>query len=110
MILARPLALLALFVPTVAAQQFQNAPGVIPGPNRWSEGVEAVDVDLDGDLDLVFADGNGFSSPGTKQPNVLLINDFIPSGAPTFTDASLEQPPARKRSPASSMRRARRAG
>jgi plastocyanin len=89
MTLARPLALLALFVSTASAQQFQHSPGALPGPARWSEGVEAVDVDQDGDLDLLFADGDGFTSPGTQRQNVLLINNLIPSGTATFTDESV---------------------
>ena len=88
-----PRALLTLFASTLlatsaSAQQFQESPGLIPGPNRWSEGVEAADVDNDGDLDLLFADGNGFSSPGTKRQNVLLINQIIPTGTPGFLDES----------------------
>ena len=78
-----------LLASTASAQQFTVNTGVIPGPNRWSEGVEAADVDGDGDLDLFIADGNGFTSPGAKQQNVLLINQFVPSGVPGFTDESV---------------------
>jgi len=80
----------ALLVCTPAsAQQFVANTTAIPGPNRWSEGVEAADVDGDGDLDLFIADGDGFSSAGTKRQNVLLINQFIPGGTPVFTDESV---------------------
>ncbi len=73
----------------VLAQQFQHQVGMLPGTARWSEGVECADVDGDGDLDVFFADGDGFSSAGTKRQNVLLINQFIPSGTLSFTDESV---------------------
>lgn len=66
------------------AQQFQLQPGLIPGVVRWTEGVECADVENDGDLDIFFADGDGFSSAGTKRQNVLIINNF-----PSFTDESV---------------------
>ena len=89
MIPRRTALLLALLVSPSAAQQFRHVSGAIPGTARWSEGVEAADVDNDGDLDLLFADGDGFSSPGTKRQNILLINNFVPSGSATFTDESV---------------------
>ncbi|MCH2106335.1 MAG: FG-GAP-like repeat-containing protein [Planctomycetes bacterium] len=80
---------------SASAQQFQYQPGMIPGTPRWSEGVEACDVDLDGDLDLFFADGDGFSSPGTQRQNVLVINQLIETGFIGFTDESLARLGAR---------------
>jgi len=41
------------------AQQFQQATA-FPGPQAWTEGVECADVDHDGDLDVFFAEGDGF--------------------------------------------------
>ncbi|MCZ6596619.1 MAG: FG-GAP-like repeat-containing protein [Planctomycetota bacterium] len=72
----------------VQAQQFVNVPGAIPGTVRWSEGCEGADVDNDGDLDIFIADGDGFSSPGTKRQNVLIINqlEIAPN---TFADESV---------------------
>lgn len=71
------------------AQQFTQATGVLPGPNRWSEGVTAADIDLDGDLDLLFANGDGFASAGTKRQNVLVINKLIEQGPGIFVDESV---------------------
>jgi plastocyanin len=83
------LAFVALFVTTAQAQQFQRQIGAIPGPTRWSEGVEAVDVDNDGDLDLLFADGDGFSTPGAQRQNVLIINKLIETGPGIYVDESV---------------------
>jgi plastocyanin len=72
-----------------AAQQFQQVTN-FPGPNAWCEGVECADVDHDGDLDVFFAEGDGFSSAGTKRQNVLLINKLIETGtAWVFADESV---------------------
>ena len=85
-----PIALgLALSLSLPAAAQFTVNTSAFPGPNRWGEGVEAADVDQDGDLDLFVADGDGFSSASTQRQNLLLINQFIPSGLPSFTDESV---------------------
>src|SRR5688572_7317762 len=72
-----------------SAQQFQHQPGWLPGPARWSEGVEAADVDHDGDLDLFVADGEGFSSAGAKRQNLLVINKLVESGPGIFVDESV---------------------
>ncbi len=85
------LALLALVLAprgAQAQQYFTQQAGMLPGPARYSEGVEACDVDKDGDLDLFVADGDGFASPGTKHQNVLLINKKIETGTLSFADES----------------------
>ena len=81
--------LIPLLAAPAAAQQFQHQPGLIPGPARWSEGVEAADVDRDGDLDLFFADGEGFSGPSVKRQNVLVVNQLAQTGSLAFTDESV---------------------
>lgn len=48
----------------------------------------AADVDLDGDLDLFFANGDGFSTAGTKRQNTLIINKLIEQGPNVFVDES----------------------
>lgn len=63
----------ALVPAPLFAQQFVQASNALPG-SVWTEGVEPADVDNDGDLDLFFADGDGFSSAGTKRQNRLYIN------------------------------------
>jgi len=83
-----PLVLVAL-ASTASAQQFQYQAGMIPGTARWSEGVEAADVDNDGDLDLFFADGEGYSSAGVQRQNVLEINKKIETGILSFADESV---------------------
>jgi len=81
-------ALLALFRGSALAQQFQQS-APLPGPSRWTEGVECADVDRDGDLDIFFAEGDGFNSPGTKRQNVLIINKLIEIGPWNFADESV---------------------
>lgn len=85
--LALPVAAGALLAGPSLAQQFVFQNGAIPGPNRWTEGVECADVDNDGDLDIFFADSDGFASAGTKRQNVLIINRLEVAGG--FADESL---------------------
>ncbi len=86
--LAAPLAALAVASAPGAAQQFQYQLGAIPGPPRWTEGIEAVDVDHDGDLDLVFANGEGFASAGTPRAATLIVNQAAQGAPGVFTDES----------------------
>lgn len=74
--------------PIAYSQQFSYQNGLIPGAARWTEGVEAVDVDQDGDLDLCFAEGDGFASAGTQRPQKLMINQLVETGSLSFTDES----------------------
>jgi len=75
--------------PGASAQQFQQATN-FPGPLNWCEGVECADVDNDGDLDVFFAEGDGFSSAGTQRQNILLINKLVETGTPwLFADESV---------------------
>ncbi|MCB9916433.1 MAG: VCBS repeat-containing protein [Planctomycetes bacterium] len=81
-------ALLSSAVPA-AAQQFQYQAGALPGAARWTEGVTSADVDNDGDLDVFFAEGEGFSSAGTKRQNILLVNKLVENGSLSFADESV---------------------
>jgi hypothetical protein len=56
--------------------------------DRWTEGVEAADVDRDGDMDLFFADGPAFVRPGPKQQNQLVINRMDEAAA-AFSNESV---------------------
>ena len=85
----------ALFSASAAAQQFTQLAGALPGPARWSEGVTAADVDLDGDLDLFFANGDGFASAGTKRQNTLIINRLVEQGPNVYADESVARLGAR---------------
>ena len=90
LVLSRPfraLTLLAAFTGVSTAQQFDYV-GNIPGGDIWTEGVEAADVDNDGDLDMFFAEGEGFSSAGPARQNRLVLNNFG-SGPPNFSDVSV---------------------
>src|SRR5436190_2232767 len=70
-------------VASLAAQQFQDQTATrLPSQAVWTEGVCAGDVDGDGDLDLVYAKGEGFSSAGTGRQSTICINN----GAGVFTD------------------------
>ncbi len=72
-----------------SAQQFQQATN-FPGPTSWCEGVECADVDNDGDLDVFFAEGDGYSSAGPKRQNILLINKLVEQSTPwVFVDESV---------------------
>lgn len=83
--LASALAALALLGGAASAQQFQHSVGAIPGGAVWTEGVECADVDNDGDLDIFFADGEGFSSAGAQRDNRLIINQ-LEIAAGTYSD------------------------
>jgi hypothetical protein len=73
------------------AQQFQDQTGTrLPTQNIWSEEVDAGDIDGDGDLDLVYAKGDGFATAGTARQNTILLND----GTGVFTDVTAARLPA----------------
>ena len=48
-------AVLAAVAPVVRAQQFQQVGTGLPGPVVWTEGVDVLDANADGRLDIVFA-------------------------------------------------------
>ncbi len=55
-----------------------------PGPEEYSNQATIGDLDGDGDLDIVFANGGGFASPGPDETQRVYIND----GSGVFTDES----------------------
>lgn len=79
-------AAVALLALPAAAQQFQFQQS-LPGGFVWTEGVEAADVDLDGDQDFFTANGEGLYSPSIKRRPGLIMNRL--EVAPlTFRDES----------------------
>ena len=53
----------------------------------WSDKVELGDLDGDGDLDVIIPNGGGYSSAGTPEPSMLLLND----GSAAFTPLVLPE-------------------
>ncbi|MGB0715217.1 MAG: FG-GAP repeat domain-containing protein [Phycisphaerae bacterium] len=72
----------------VFAQQFVDETSTrfpSPNPTDYTNQLTIGDIDNDNDLDIIFANGPGFSSPGT--PEVLRI--FVNDGTGVFTDNTL---------------------
>ncbi len=83
---------IATFASMTHAQQFDedtNPRLPAPSPFEYSEQVDFADVDNDGDLDMLFANGSGFAGPQQQQTNRLYINN----GSGVFTDESADQMP-----------------
>jgi hypothetical protein len=84
--------LLAFGLPLAAAagaagQQFVDQTATrfpVPNPSEYTNQLTIGDIDNDGDLDLIFANGQGFSSQGAALPQRVYINN----GAGVFTDES----------------------
>jgi len=81
--------LASLLVPDVARADLwtevtADALGVETG--EWSNKTDLADVDGDGDVDLLFANGSAYDVPGERQLNGVWLND----GNARFTDVSAE--------------------
>jgi FG-GAP-like repeat len=86
-LVALTLAALAVATTPAAAVQFVDQTATrfpTPAATDYSNQVTVGDLDGDGDLDLIFANGGGFSTPGTPEPVRVYIND----GTGVFTDES----------------------
>ncbi len=51
---------------------------------EWTNKVELADIDADGDVDLLFANGGDYETPGTPVLSRVFMND----GDGTFTEAT----------------------
>lgn len=86
----------AAFAPALSAQSFQNNTSSIPQGSTFNggstENVELCDLDLDGDLDLVWANGG---AAGNEQSRLWLNRGGAQGGAPgTFDDDTAARTPA----------------
>jgi len=80
-ILTSVAALAGLAVP-VTAQQIVYDAAALPAQAIWTDGVEIADVDGDGDLDILFANGSSYGAGGA-QPQHFFRNN----GSGQFTEA-----------------------
>lgn len=80
--------LFPVLVSNSIAQQFtEESSSRFPNPQllEYTNQISVGDLDLDGDLDLVFANGGNFFSQGPSLPQRIFIND----GMGNFTDESV---------------------
>lgn len=82
--LALTLALASALAVPASSQQFTNDTS-FPAQSIWTDGVETVDVDGDGDIDILFANGSAYGSTGTA--GALDQHLFLNDGAGNFTAA-----------------------
>ena len=82
--LIRMVCILAVTTLPLLAQQFVYQ-GSLPGPIVWSEAVEVIDANGDGQLDVIFTNGQGFSSAQGSRAPTLLINQGA-AGSIVFAD------------------------
>jgi VCBS repeat protein len=89
-----------LFAPAgaLAAPYFQNAPGALPSPQPcggtgcYTNFLVLADLEGDGDLDVLLANGGGFYTAGQAEPSTVYLNDgngsFVDANGPVFGGAT----------------------
>ena len=81
--LAPAAALAAALSSVAAAQQYvQQTAARFPTQLEYTNQCTVVDIDGDGDLDIVWANGQGYSTAGTALP----VRVYVNNGAGTFAD------------------------
>ena len=79
---------ISILTGVASGQQFvDETSSRFPSFTTYSNQASLCDVDQDGDLDVIFADGQGYSSQGTALRPRLLIND----GSGVFSDESVSR-------------------
>ena len=58
---------------TASAQQFNRDVAALAAPNIWTDGAELADVDGDGDLDLLFANGSSYGGTGGQDSQLTVF-------------------------------------
>lgn len=72
------------------AQQFRYVADAFGAKNYWTEAAGLADIDNDGDLDVLFARGEGWNEPGSKHQNGLFLN-LLEKQPLSFEDKSTER-------------------
>ena len=78
-----------LTFPSVARAQIwdDNTAGTIGTTAEWSNKVELADLDGDGWVDILFANGGDYFTGGTPEPQRVFRNTTVPPGTnPNFTE------------------------
>ena len=58
---------------------------LLPRTAEWSHRVETADLDVDGDIDLIFVNGGNYSTPGERELNRVFLN---PGDGTRFVEAT----------------------
>ncbi len=74
--------------PGPAKPQFRFVKDAFGTETFWTEGVGFGDIDNDGDIDVLFARGEGWDRPGRRHQNALFLN-ALDKGPMTFEDVSV---------------------